>query len=161
MLENKEIPYTDLTGIFHANQGITQSSLSPGLNSPGHYITGSGASTSWPFDIATIYDSNWVDQYFCMNASLTGGTRGTPTFTSGNAKGGFCFRLEGSTPNLQIANIPSGTGVSPSIWITFRPSGLLNLGYIPTYANDAAAGAAGLVQGDLWKDASGNVHSKL
>lgn len=42
-----------------------------------------------------------------------------------------------------------------------KPSGVLNLNLLPTYADDAAAGAGGLVGGDLYKTSTGALRIKL
>lgn len=43
----------------------------------------------------------------------------------------------------------------------FKPSGILNLPLLPTYANEAAALAGGLVAGDFYKTATGELRFKL
>lgn len=45
--------------------------------------------------------------------------------------------------------------------LTIKPNGVINLSSAPTYADDAAAGAGGLVVGDIYKTSTGDLKIKL
>jgi hypothetical protein len=45
--------------------------------------------------------------------------------------------------------------------MTLKHDGVLNVASLPTYADDATAGAGGLVQGDMYITATGEIRMKL
>jgi hypothetical protein len=98
----------------------------------------------------------------------------------GNFGGGFSFSRPGSTrrgaaiASKQITSDGKQVGLSFFVGnpgtsateqvaekMTLKHGGVLNLSSLPTYADDTAAGAGGLVQGDMYITATGEIRMKL
>jgi hypothetical protein len=107
---------------------------------------------------------------------------GTPQGTSGagNYGGGVAFSRVGSSrraaavaakqitsdaKQVGLSFFVQNTGTTSTEVVTERMvlkhTGVLNLNNLPTYADEAAAGAGGLVQGDMYKTATGELRIKL
>lgn len=81
---------------------------------------------------------------------------------------GFYFGYDSTVPGSGIiasnADYLAFWTYNGSSWgerLRIRPSGILNLSNAPTYADDTAAGAGGLVAGDIFKTAAGDLKIKL
>jgi hypothetical protein len=104
-----------------------------------------------------------------------GATAGT-----GNYGGGVAFSRVGSSrraaavaakqitsdaKQVGLSFFVQNTGTTSTEVVTERMvlkhTGVLNLNNLPTYADEAAAGAGGLVQGDMYKTATGELRIKL
>jgi hypothetical protein len=87
-----------------------------------------------------------------LRALDTGGVpRGLITLTNSNI-----VTIGNISTSARIA-IESGSGEVAR----FKATGVINSGTVPTYADDAAAGTGGLVAGDIYKTATGELRIKL
>lgn len=82
-----------------------------------------------------------------------------------NLIGQIDCETDGTTPNqrggaLRLFTKPDGSA-TPIQRMTVKESGIVNIANAPTYPDDASAGAGGLVVGDIYKTASGNLKIKL
>ena len=94
---------------------ITGATLAPGINTAGTYFRTNLATTSWPFTIGMIYDSNYGEHYIGLNSRLDGGTKLAPTFTCNG--GGYIKNLiysgTATERGISIGTIPVGSAQSP------------------------------------------------
>ncbi len=106
---------------------ITGDPQNVGNDTPAPFYTMYSASESFPMQLSGIYDASDVDYYLLMGATLSGGTRNSPTFTGGY--GAIFIRQQsdalGTTHHLNIGTIPAGSAQSATNILTISSAALV------------------------------------
>ena len=74
--------------------------------------------------------------------------------SSDNTTGWFIDIIGTTTPRFRAVDVTSGVGIER---FSIKPSGAMALPTLPTYANNAAALAGGLVVHDVYKTSTGEL----
>ncbi len=151
------------SGTVTTTNSFTTSTRTPGNDTAIQTLRADAANTDWPFQLSSIYDGGYVDNFAIFGGILGTGTRSAPKFTSANATGAWILRSFEGGAYFYVSRVAgASTNASPTDILSFNSTGNATFAgtviankattafRIPTAETPASASATGTVGTITW-----------
>lgn len=111
-------------GTVTTTSSFNTSTRTPGSDTAIQTLRADAANTEWPFQLSSIYDGGYVDNFAIFCGILGTGTRAAPKFTCQNGTGAWILRSFQGGDSFHLSRVAgSSTNASPTNILSFNSTG--------------------------------------